>query len=175
MIKYKTYVDLICKTFKFENGLNTLIPFDYEKGDNLLSEMTSYFSNESIKKQNDSEFYTLLSPEDFDELKNNIISENNNSNKSIIIIINGLSTNFMFMSSAQKLDLRIKLTQLIKQFKNMHVMFFTDDYNFISHTRSVLIDNSHIIRTFKSYDAYYRFILKGAFDDVVIDNCEVCI
>lgn len=164
MIKYKTYEDLDFKTFKFNDGLNVLIPFNYDKSKSLLNEMNLYFSNEYNCKQLGDNYFLISSPDELIQLSQTL--DNEPQDYKPIIVINGLDINFMFMSCAQKLDLRIKLTALINKFKNACVIFFTDDYSFISHTRSILVDNSRIVRTFKSYDAYYKFIMRGAVNEI---------
>lgn len=160
LIKYKTLKNFKCKTFKILNGINILIPLEYDNGIALISEMSDYFSDPSVINKFNIIKYELNSIDDFNKLVCNDLDAI--GSKIPLIIINGLSTDFMFIECAQKLDFRIKLSSFFKKFNNAHIIFFTDDYEFVSHNHSILIENSRIVRTFKSHVAFHNFIVRSS-------------
>lgn len=170
MLRYKTYLNLKCKTFKFELGLNILIPILYENSEALVNEMILHFKNSKSIKNHKDLFMYITSPSavlnDWDSPEK--LSTHNN----IICLIDGRHTNFMFMSAAEKLNFRMRLNELSKKYNNLYLIFITDDYGYLSHNRCISIDNSRTARTFKSYSAYAKFLTRGDDDNQIKFSCD---
>ena len=163
MFRYKTYLNLKCKTFKFENGLNILIPINVASAEALVNEIVEHFNNAKVMKRNNDLFMYTHSPED-------ILCQWNSSEAlsrydNVICLIDGRHVDFMFMSAAEKLNFRLRLNELSKKYDNLYILFVTDDYGHLSHNRCMAIDNSRTARTFKSYDAYAKFLLRSIEDE----------
>lgn len=164
MFRYKTYLNLKCKTFKFEKGLNILIPIDIAAAEALVNEMVERFNNAKIMKSDNNLFMYTYSPDDITCQWDS--PETTNCYDKFICLIDGRHTNFMFMSASEKLNFRIRLNELSKKYDNLYIIFVTDDYGHLSHNRCMAIDNSRTARTFKSYDAYSKFLLRSTEDEL---------
>ena len=159
MFKYKTFLNLPCKTFKLNTGVNILIPGNLDNLKSLCSEITDYFIRLQECKNRKCLYLSSMSK----DVESKIELLNAASNyKNIFWLIDGTSSQFMFMSTAEKLTFRMTLSNLSNKYNNLYIMFITDDYSYVQHNRSILIDNPRIIRTFKSYDTYSKFILRGS-------------
>lgn len=165
MFKYKTYLNFKCKTFKFEQGLNILIPTTYVNSEALINEMLNYFNSTSALNRNNCMFMYTHSPDDI--LQTWDLPDDLNNYDNFICLIDGQHVDFKFMSAAQKLNFRMRLNELSKKHSNLYILFVTDDYAHLSHNRCIDIDNSRTARTFKSYSAYTKFLLRGN-DDVTV-------
>ena len=163
MFKYKTYLNLKCKTFKFERGLNILIHTSEATAEALVSEMLNHFNNDKIMKRSNNLFMYTHSPDDITCQWNSPDVLNRYDN--VICLIDGRHVDFMFMSAAEKLNFRIRLNELSNKYDNLYLLFITDDYSHLSHNRCMAISNSRTARTFKSYDAYTKFLLRSIEDD----------
>lgn len=163
MFKYKTYLDFQSKTFKFEPGLNVIIPlFDdlhstsKPSHELFIEEFNDYFSEVSSLNDSDILYFNLNSIEDLYKINTK------NIKKKVFILIDGSSINFMFLPLSTKLTFRMQLAKLIKESSNeVYIIFLTDDYSFLNHSRSMLLSNSRVVRNFKNYDAFIKFMTKG--------------
>ena len=148
-----------CKTFKFEKGLNVLIPGYFENSESLINEMHEYFLKNQFIKGSKVSYINIHKPSElFNEFDSKFVA---NTDKSIVCIIDGTSTDFMFMSIAEKLNIRMRINELCKTYDNLYIIFITDDYSYISGSRCMLIENARSIRNFKSYNAYSNFMSRS--------------
>ena len=149
MFRYKTQLNLECRTFKFIQGLNTIIPKNQTIYENLLIEMDRYFSMRANTGPSKFRYirYTSSDP-------NYLNTIDIDASQLTIVLLDMLDSPIRDLSTLDKLKFKHSLINFTEMHQNVYIINVTDDFDLIESTHSILIDNPRVVRKFKTYSAF---------------------